>query len=206
MTTQKLTSRLEREALDVVHEWLHLERLAHPQRNRNLHRDSVYRLSRPLYDRQIPKRWIGLQSSADYLISGDTTDLTRNLHIGRTVLEATSLAQHGFVMGDIARGGNIFTSIDESWRILEGFKRQLRAGNIPLPSAQNIALPVTEAISKYTRHQYGHHIHTYVGMVAYSASVATQLYDSSANGFVLPTPGLPSDVLVPWPYKGDESI
>ena len=120
--------------------------------------------------------------------------------MGRLVLESTSLAQHGFLLGRIARGGNIMHAMDESWHVLQGFKQHLRSGNVTLPEPEKLRSPIQDAVAEYTRQPYGHHIHTYIGMVAFSVTTAVHLRDTDEGKFMLPSPGLNPEILDQWDY------
>jgi hypothetical protein len=103
-------------------------------------------------------------------------------------------------MGRVAIGDNIFTAMDKSWHVVQGFKQHFRMGNAGLPRVENVALPVEAAIKEYTGKPYGDIFHTYVGMVAYSATVALNLREPFTHKFVLPSAGLPEDRLERWDY------
>ncbi len=113
----------ERRGLDLVEEWLHVESIARPQRRNGLHRNSAYQKSQPLYKTQIPKNMNEFRRNIDLLFD-ENKDETKSLALGRLILESTSLAQHGFLLGRVARGENILTALDESWHVLQGFKDQ----------------------------------------------------------------------------------
>lgn len=189
-----------RKALDLVEEWLHIETLAHPKRRSGLHPNSAYQKSQPLYKTQIPKAVETFQGHIDYFLGSERTDERKSLLLGKLMLGAVCDAQHGFILGKIARKTNIITAMDDSWHLLQGFKQHVRANNVQLPDAEMLKLPIEDGIKEYTGHAYGHYVHTYVGMVAFGAVAALQLKDHKTNQFILPAPGLLPDHLERWDY------
>lgn len=197
--SSKYTKMHERRGLDLVEEWLHVESTARPQRRNGLHRNSAYQKSQPVYKNQIPKNMNEFRRNLDTLFD-ENKDETQSLILGRLILESTSLAQHGFLLGRVARGENIITALDESWHVLQGFKDHVRTNRVSLPTVNKLSEPIEDAISEYTGKPYGNIVHTYIGMVAFSASVAVQLRDAGTGEFILPSPGLPANILDRWNY------
>lgn len=190
----------ERHSLDLVEEWLHLESLAKPQRRHGLHPNNAYSKSQQLYRTQIPKRMDQFRQNIDSFLD-ESRDEATSLGLGRLVLESASLAQHGFILGRIARGDNIMTALDESWHTLQNFKNHVRAKRVQLPDLEKLNVPIQEAISSYTRQPYGHYVHTYVGMAALSATAVLNLRNSTDGAFVLPSPGMNSEAPDRWDYN-----
>ncbi len=76
----------------------------------------------------------------------------------------------------------------------------MRTNRISLPAASKLSEPIEDVISEYTGKSYGDIVHTYIGMVAFSASVAVELRDANAGEFILASPGLPANILDRWNY------
>lgn len=187
----------QRKSLELVDEWLHVESLARPARRNGLHPNNAYALSRVVL-KEISQKWETMHDYKDKLFGEEPLAEVTSLTIGRLVLQSASLAQHGFVLGKITRKENIFTAVEDSWHEIQGFKQHFRYGKVRLPQMQNFELPADRAIEQYTGQKYGNFKHTYIGMVAYSASMAIHLMDG--KDFVLPTPGVSEDILQRWDY------
>lgn len=199
-TENKHTLLQERRALDLVDEWLHVESLARPRRRHGLHPNSAYSKASAVYNNQIPKKMEAFQQHINALSDNDR-DETTALKLGRSILEAASLAQHGFLLGKINRNNNIITAMDESWHVLQSYKKHVRLNHLRLPDVQKLQQPFQEAIEEYTAHPYGHQVHTYIGMVAFSASVVVKLRDLGNDQYLLPSPGLAPEILERWDYS-----
>lgn len=195
----KRPTKSQYRAMDLAEEWLHVDSLAKPYRRTGLYRNNAYARSKAVY-RQVRSKWEAFHEGVDYVLGENRKDEARSLSLGRLVLDAASLAQHGFILGDIVRGGNIFTSSEESWHVAQSFKQNVRAGRVPLPPLENLKLPVDRATKEYTGNSFEHPVHTYVAMFAYSALVADRLRDETTKEFVLPVPGESTDEIHRWNY------
>lgn len=196
---EKPSALQQRRGLDLVEEWLHMESVARPRRRSGLHPNNAYSKSQSIYKNQIPMRMDEFRAEIDSFLD-DSLDRQTSLRLGRLMLESASLAQHGFLLGSIARGSNIMRAMDESWHLIQGFKEQMRSGRVTLPDPEKLKAPIQNAISEYTRQPYGHHVHTYIGMVAFSVTTAVHLRDADAGKFILPSPGLNPEILDQWDY------
>jgi hypothetical protein len=195
----KRPSKSQYRAMDLVEEWLHIDSLANPSRRSGLYRNNAYARSKAIY-RQVRAKWETFQDNIEYVTAEQRSDETKTLYLGRLVLDATSFAQHGYILGDIVRGGNTLSAMDESWHKTQDFKKHVRAGHIPLPPVENLGLSIDAAIKSYTQKSFEHPLHTYIGMFAYSAVLVDHFKDDFAKEFILPTPGQPEGELHRWGY------
>lgn len=198
-TYKKSTLSTEAHAVMVTAEWLRNREYIHPSTARATAK-ATYAHTSGLYRRRLPRDWQLFQEQTAMMATESRPDTHQKVRAGFLALQATMHAREAFVYDAVIHDKDIVTANELSWRALNAYSRSVVDRQTPLPSISRLAVPLDEAVERYTGHEYGNPTHTFIGMVGLSAALISDFYDKQSGRMIVPNPGASLTALHGWDY------
>lgn len=183
----------------VTAEWLRNREYIHPGTSRFIAK-STYAHTSGIYRRVLPQKWQLLQEQLAMMATESRPDKHQKLRAGFLALQATVQAREAMVYDAGLHKKDAVTANNLTWTALTAYCRTVAEGRTSLPSAAKLVVPLDEAVQRYTGHEYGSPVHTFIGMVGLSATLIADYPDRVSGQLLVPNPGASLDALHAWDY------